>query len=339
VRPIARAPRTRWRVSLGPGGETSQAWLIASELGVVCGVADGSRVLVLDPDSGDVRWSMARVWAPGWRVPFQGCGVVVDGERLVVTHGSRVEVRDLWSGEVQGRASAHPEPPRGRLGEAPGSLHVATDGELLVLAGAGQLSAWPLDPRGDAGPRWRVPSRAPASWLTRGELLWPGPDRTQRVSRTDGRALGVVEGQVAAGDGRGVVLHHDEHMVLCDASLAPVWRADDETVVSLGPVVITYRARHGLCARDRASGAVLGAISVRTHVDPVVARDVVLGVGAMRDQEPAPANSPIVAQRADGAPLWSLVHEPAWTRVIALAPLTDRVYALSDDGSLGCYEA
>jgi hypothetical protein len=76
---------------------------------------------------------------------------------------------------------------------------------------------------------------------------------------------------------------------------------------------------------------------VRAHVDPVVARDVVFGVGAMRDQEPAPANSPIVAQRADGETLWSLVHEPAWSRVIALAPLGDRLFALSEDGTLGCY--
>lgn len=88
--PLRTRPRVRWQ---RPVADTFQTRvLLASPLGIAC-CPDRSRVAVLDPEGGAIRWSR------DVSVDDRARPLRVDGERLVVRGPEREEVFDLWSGD------------------------------------------------------------------------------------------------------------------------------------------------------------------------------------------------------------------------------------------------
>lgn len=133
VPPLRVRPRIRWKrhvVTDGLLGFETFA-LAASPLGIAC-CPERSRVVVLDPDDGQVRWHGRTLVAERAR-PLR-----VEGERLVVATPGGEALFDLWSGRREGTRPAAEQPPAGR----------GDPGRLLDTPRV-QLSFRPQDPACD----------------------------------------------------------------------------------------------------------------------------------------------------------------------------------------------
>lgn len=107
VPPLRVRPRVRWQrrvVTDGLLGFETFA-LVASPLGICC-CPERSRVVVLDPDDGMVRWHGRTLVAERAR-PLR-----VEGERLVVATPGGEALFDLWSGRREGTRTAEAPSPR-----------------------------------------------------------------------------------------------------------------------------------------------------------------------------------------------------------------------------------
>lgn len=86
--PLRSQPSVRWRRQVAePLGLADE--LVASPMGIGCRV-DG-HLLVLEPDTGEVRWSASA----------NAIRLRLTGEQLTASEGEQLVARELWSGRVQ----------------------------------------------------------------------------------------------------------------------------------------------------------------------------------------------------------------------------------------------
>lgn len=326
VAPVARAPRPRWRAALGlqPVGV-----VVACAWGVVvhCVAPDGHgrALLVLDPDTGDVRL---------WREETLEVLAVVEGVLLAVHHGPGA-ARDLVAWDL---ATGH-DAWRLALGGNPSPGH-ARGALVLGAADDARLAFVPLpDPR-------RAPT-LPEAWpdvrvsaLTR-ERAYVHERRRAADGRTwVARLAGGAVADVAPWPGGPGALRADDagvltsargaarEVALCAPDGEARWRVDrpgfDGDVLAPGHVALSRR-------RDQV-GLVLARADGRQVGDDLPCTTL---AGA-RDWLYAAAGERLVARRFDDEDRWEVRVEGP---VDAVLPLPGRLVALTLDGAALCFES
>jgi hypothetical protein len=357
--PLERSPRVRWSARLPAADEVvgSSADLFASPLGVFASLGGLRDRVVLDPLTGSVR---AR-WPRGESDPDAGLALL--GGELLEPRRAALVARDLVTGRSRELLTAR----SWLLTEgtvAQGSLAVVPDG-------LGRARVFELD--GERGPResgWQLECRGHAlstgyvalsRWFAvRDRIFWPDPDLGFQVSslaRATGEVLWRRRLSLRMADEEGVVGRvemepgspgwtPEKHLLVLDRAGNELWRRSSALPLALSPTTVVFsepRAgqflQRDLVFAERATGlehARLGPITPG-HA-PAAARERLFLVQSS-PEPPAPGSPPdvITCVSFAGEVLWTSALDGN-ARVLALAPLSRRLYVVTSDAEVLCLE-
>lgn len=338
----APPPRVGVRVLWTRSGDRDQRLLAASPLGVVLGSGQERRLLVLDPDSGSVRWSCPWEQAgpassPAGRLR-PGDWPEVVGHVLLCCEPPALIGRDLWSGQVLWRTSLPAPRPWGLA---------AGEGRLL---GWSQEAVWarrfarPGEPPGAL--LWsRALGPDVATWSVTTPCLRSGGGRVclrvkggwHVLEGESGRLLSRVPGEVLHVDAVGLVVRSEAGIsALEEPDRPPVWSVADvwSELVTEQAVILEHHEGDALwhVAHGRRTGERLGLVVEAEEGHPLCAMDDLVLIERAWDRRT------LEARTLRGEPVWDLRLPDPLHGLSLLVPLPPRrLLGLDEEGTWVCF--